>query len=75
MLLVCHVLKTLSCNWTLVVSYECLCYLVILNKCVSRNCNSVADALAKKAKSNVGDQIWLHDLPTDIAPLVLHDVH
>ena len=42
---------------------------------VSRNCNSVADALAKKAKSNVGAQVWLHDLPTDIVPLVLHDVH
>ncbi|XP_050252787.1 uncharacterized protein LOC126699161 [Quercus robur] len=42
---------------------------------VSRICNSVADALAKKAKSNVGDQIWLNDLPSDIAPLVLHDVH
>ena len=42
---------------------------------VSCNCNSVADALAKKAKSNVGDQIWLNDLPSDIAPLVLHDVH
>ena len=42
---------------------------------VSRNCNSVADALAKKDKSNVGTQVWLHDLPTDIVPLVLHDVH
>lgn len=42
---------------------------------VSRNCNSVAEALAKKAKSNVGAQVWLPDLPTDIAPLVLHDVH
>ena len=42
---------------------------------VSCNCNSVADALAKKAKSNVRAQVWLHDLPTDIVPLVLHDVH
>ena len=42
---------------------------------VSRICNSVADALAKKAKSNVGAQVWLPDLLTDIAPLVLHDVH
>ena len=42
---------------------------------VSCNCNSVADGLAKKAKSNVRAQVWLHDLPTDIVPLVLHDVH
>ena len=42
---------------------------------VSRNCNSMADALANKTKSNVGAQVWLHDLLTDIVPLVLHDVH
>ena len=42
---------------------------------VSRNCNSVADALTKKAKSNGGAQVWLHNLPTDIVPLVLRDVH
>ena len=42
---------------------------------VSRNCNTVADALAKKAKSDVGVQVWLHDLPPNIAPLVLRDVH
>ena len=38
-------------------------------------CNSVADALAKKAKSGVGFQVWLEDLPDDIAPFVFRDVH
>ncbi|KAK9987671.1 hypothetical protein SO802_027910 [Lithocarpus litseifolius] len=42
---------------------------------VSRCCNSVADALAKKAKFLDGAQVWLHDVPADIAPLVLRDVH
>lgn len=41
----------------------------------SRICNFVADALAKKAKSVVGDQIWLGDMPADIASLVYRDVH
>ena len=41
----------------------------------SRVCNSVADALAKKAKSGVGFQVWLEDLPDDIAPFVFRDVH
>lgn len=40
-----------------------------------RTCNFVADALAKKAKSVVGDQIWLGDMPANIASLVYHDVH
>lgn len=39
------------------------------------NCNSVADAFAKKAKLVVGDQLWLGDMPSDIAPLVYRDVH
>ena len=42
---------------------------------VSRLCNSVADALAKKASSVVGSQVWSGDLPADIAPLLFHDVH
>ena len=42
---------------------------------VSCSCNTVADALAKKAKSVVGIQVWLNDLPADVAPLVLRDVH
>ena len=41
----------------------------------SRVCNSVAVALAKKAKSGVGLQVWLEDLPDDIAPFVFRDVH
>ena len=42
---------------------------------VSRLCNSVANALAKKVSSVVGLQVWLGDLPVDIAPLFFHDVH
>ncbi|XP_023923720.1 uncharacterized protein LOC112035119 [Quercus suber] len=42
---------------------------------VSRLCNSVADALAKKASSVEGVQVWLGDLPADIAPFLFHDVH
>ena len=42
---------------------------------VNRLCNSIADALAKKASSVVGLQVWLGDLPIDIAPLLFHDVH
>ena len=42
---------------------------------VNRSCNTVADALAKKAKSDVGVQVWLNDLPADIASLVLRDIH
>ena len=41
----------------------------------SRVCNSVADALAKKSSSSVGLQIWLEDLPANIAPFWLRDVH
>ncbi|XP_075657106.1 uncharacterized protein LOC142627188 [Castanea sativa] len=41
------------------------------------NCtgNIVADALAKKASSNVGCQVWMNALPSDIAALVDFDVH
>ena len=42
---------------------------------VNRNCNVVADALAKKAKSVRGVQAWLNDLPADIALLLQCDVH
>ena len=35
---------------------------------VKRSCNTVADALAKKAKSGPELQVWLEDLPGDIAP-------
>ena len=42
---------------------------------VSRLCNSVANALAKKVSSVVGLQVWLGDLPADIAPLLFRDVH
>ena len=42
---------------------------------VNHHCNFVADALAKKAKLIVGAQVWLHEVPADIAPLVLHGLH
>ena len=35
---------------------------------VHHNCNIVAIALAKKAKNLLGLQVWLEDLPVDIAP-------
>ncbi|XP_030924722.1 uncharacterized protein LOC115951707 [Quercus lobata] len=41
---------------------------------VNHKCNAVADALAKKAKTVRGVQVWLSDLPADIAPLLLFDV-
>jgi len=37
--------------------------------------NFVADALAKKAKNFVSYQVWLEELPKDIAPLADFDVH
>ena len=42
---------------------------------VNRSCNTMADALAKKAKLDVGVQVWLNDLLANIASLVLRDVH
>ena len=41
---------------------------------VHRNCNIVADALAKRAKLCEGLQLWLEWLLDDISPLVLFDV-
>ena len=35
----------------------------------------MADILAKKAKDLLGVRVWLDDLPEDIYPLVLLDVH
>ncbi|XP_050275711.1 uncharacterized protein LOC126717811 [Quercus robur] len=40
-----------------------------------RICNTAADALAKKAKLCTGLQVWLEDIPADIAPLVSFDTH
>ena len=42
---------------------------------VSRVCNVVANALAKKAKTCKGTQVRLEELPEDIASLVGFDVH
>ena len=40
---------------------------------VPRMCNTVADALAKKASTVTDIQVWLEVCPTDIIPLVLRD--
>lgn len=42
---------------------------------VNHVCYSLADALAKKAISVLGFQVWLEDLPADIVSFVLRDVH
>lgn len=42
---------------------------------ISRSCNCVADALAKKAKGLRGAQVWLTDPLKDIASLLFFDVH
>ncbi|KAL0016437.1 hypothetical protein SO802_003506 [Lithocarpus litseifolius] len=42
---------------------------------VKRVCNVVADMLAKKAKDLLEVRVWLDDLPGNIYPLVLFDVH
>ena len=42
---------------------------------VGRLCNSATGALAKKASSVVGLQVWLGDLLANIAPLLFCDVH
>ena len=42
---------------------------------VNRTGNIVADALAKKASSNVSCQFWMNALPLDTAVLVDFDVH
>ena len=44
-------------------------------KHVKRSCNRVADALTKKAKYGDVFQAWMEDLPPDIAPLAIFDVH
>ena len=41
---------------------------------VYRNCNRVADALAKKAKSGLEFQVWLEDIPEEFVPLVIVDI-
>lgn len=40
---------------------------------VNRSCDKVADVLAKKAKATVGLQVWLKDIPREIALLVSVD--
>ena len=40
---------------------------------VKRNCNVVADALAKKVKDTLSLAVWLEDVPEDIAHLLVFD--
>ena len=42
---------------------------------MKKNCNKVADALAKKSWVGLELQVWVEDLPRDIIPLALFDVH
>lgn len=42
---------------------------------VNRFCNCVADALARKAKSEQGSRVWLVNQPEDISSLLFFDVH
>lgn len=42
---------------------------------VSRSGNKVADAFAKKARVGLECKIWVDDIPGDIMPLALFDVH
>ena len=42
---------------------------------VKRNCNRVADALAKKSWVGLDFQVWVEDLSGDILPLAMLDVH
>ena len=57
------------------IQFQSTCFQFIDFSFTSRVCNSVADALAKKARFGVGLLVWLEDLPEDIAPLVVRDVH
>ena len=57
------------------IHFQSTCFQLVEFKYISRVCNSVADALAKKANSVVGLQVWLEDLLDDLAPLVVRDVH
>ena len=41
---------------------------------VNRNCNRVANTLAKKAKSGVEFKVWLEDIPKEFVPLALADI-
>ena len=47
----------------------------VVFKHVKRPCNKVADALAKKAKFGDMFQAWMEELPPDITPLAVLDVH
>ncbi|XP_075665955.1 uncharacterized protein LOC142635732 [Castanea sativa] len=42
---------------------------------VSRNCNKVADAFAKKAQVGLDFKVWVDDILGDIIPLALFDAH
>lgn len=61
-------------HWELCL-HPSLCLQFVAFSHVSRICNSGADALANKAKSVVGNWVWLGDMPADIALLVYRDIH
>ena len=41
---------------------------------MKRNCNVVADALAKRAKNSLSLDVWLEEVPDDIVHLLSFDV-
>ena len=41
---------------------------------VNCNCNRVADAMAKKAKTGLEFQVWIEGIPKEFVPLVLADI-
>ncbi|XP_075667600.1 uncharacterized protein LOC142637194 [Castanea sativa] len=57
------------------IRFQAACFQHVEFNYISCACNSVADALAKKASSALVLQEWLEDLPDDIAPLVFREVH
>ena len=57
------------------IRFQSTCFQYVEFSYTSRVRNSVVDALAKKASSSVGLQVWLEDLPEDIVPLMVRDVH
>ena len=42
---------------------------------VSQNCNKVVDTFAKKSQVGLELKVWVNDLPGDILPLALFNVH
>ena len=57
------------------IRFQSTCFQYVEFSYTSRVCNSVVVALAKKASFGGGFQVWLEDLPKDIVPFMVRDVH